>query len=76
MDDFNGEVSCGEVLGTEPGEQAPDTRLSARCGGDIVFLREPGGVSLWSVLVHPGCVAVTLQVDSSCVSLLALLCNR
>lgn len=22
MDDFNGEVSCGEVLGTESGEQA------------------------------------------------------
>lgn len=22
MDDFNGEVSCGEVLGTKPGEQA------------------------------------------------------
>lgn len=33
MDDFNGEVSCTEVLGIEPGEQAPDRQLSARCGG-------------------------------------------
>jgi len=64
MDDFNGEVSCTEVLGIEPGEQALAQLLSARCGGvcwGTPFpLREPVGVSLWSVLVHPDRVAVTL----------------
>lgn len=33
MDDFNGEVSCTEVLGIEPGEQALTHGFSARCSG-------------------------------------------
>lgn len=79
MDDFNGEVSRTEVLGIEPGEQALAQSFSlavAGRAGDTFFLREPVSVSLWSVLVHHSRVAVTLQVDSSRVSLLAPPCNR
>lgn len=76
MDDFNGEVSCTEVLGIEPGEQALTHSFPipvAGCAG-TPFLSVC--VSLWSVFVHPCRVAVTLQVDSSCASLLTPPCNR
>lgn len=61
MDDFNGEVSCTEVLGIKPGEQATDTQLSALCLWRVVCVRVCRGgtpflsvrVSLWSVFRTP-----------------------
>lgn len=87
MDDFNGEVSCTEVVGIAPSEQA------LTHGSPLAVLRREGGLLFffppfffcsgsqsvfppWSVLVHPGRAAATLQVDSSCVSLLTPPCNR
>lgn len=68
MDDFNGEVSCTEVLGIKPGEQAlthsfPLCLCGALCvcvcvGGDTFFSRSvfPCG----QCFVHPCRVALTL----------------
>lgn len=77
MDDFSGEVCGAKVLRTEPSEQAPRHRDGRAGGTRFIFL--PGvslGVAPYSVLFYPGRVAVTLQVDSSRISLLAPTCNR
>lgn len=76
MDDFNWEVSCTEVLGIEPGEQALTQSFPLPVAGCAWTHFLSVGVSLWSVFVHHCRVAVTLQVDSSYVSLLTRPCNR
>lgn len=63
MDDFNGEVSNTEVLGIEPSEQALThsfpLSVAGRAGTPFFSGSQPVFL-LWSVLVHPGRVAVTL----------------
>lgn len=77
MDDFNGEVSCNEVLGIEPSEQALTHGyivVVAGRAGTHFFPREAMCVSLWSVFVTytPAVLLCNSpQVDSSRVSLLA-----
>lgn len=61
MDDFNGEVSCTEVLGIEPGEQAHTHSFPLVVAGRAGDTFLSGHLfSPWSVLVHPGRVAATL----------------
>lgn len=79
MDDLNGEVSNTEVVGIEPGEQAPARSFPLAVAGRVRTpfpLGEPVCVCLWSVSARPPGVLQLSQVDSSRASLLARPCNR
>lgn len=77
MDDFIGEVSCTELMGIEPGEQALTLRFLILVVWCVRTLNIKKCVlPLRSVVVHLCRVAPTLQVDSSGVSLLTPPCNR